>query len=138
MFDVFPISGNQPHGELEYKAMPDENLTPTTLDHTSIDPSPLSNEDFQHHWGLVVKRRSFFESIGVAGAALSASLALNGYAQATRRNTRRFPKGDSVALLRLGAGVGLIEADPMQAKEDERRLDLEQEIRAFEEWQRNP
>jgi hypothetical protein len=118
--------------------MPDENLTPTTLDHTSIDPSPLNNEDFQHHWGLVVKRRSFFESIGVAGAALSAGVALSSYAQATRRNTGRFPQGDSAALLRLGTAVELIEADPMQAKEYERRLDLEQEIQAFEEWQRNP
>ena len=118
--------------------MTDKNLAPTTWDHTSIDPSPLDNEDVQHHRGLVVKRRSFFESIGVAGAELSASVALSSHAQATRRNTGRFPKGDSVALLRLGAGVELIEADPMQAKEYERRLDLEQEIQAFEEWQRNP
>ena len=117
--------------------MTDETLTPTTLDHTSIDPSPLNNEDVQHHWGVVVKRRSFFESIGVAGAVLFPGVALSSHAVATRRSTDRLPKSES-ALLRLAASVELIKADPMQARGYERRFDLEQEIQAFEEWRRNP
>lgn len=117
--------------------MTDENLTPTTLDHTSIDPSPLNNEDVQHHWGVVVKRRSFFESIGVAGAVRSPGAALSSHALATRRSTGRLPKGKS-APLRMPASVEVIKADPMLANECERRFDLEQEIQAFEEWRRNP
>ena len=117
--------------------MTDENLTPTTLEHTSIDPSPLNNEDVQHHWGVVVKRRSFFESLGVAGTVRSPGVALSSHALATRRSTGRLPKGESV-LLRTPASVEVIKADPMRAREYERRFDLEQEIQAFEEWQRNP
>ena len=117
--------------------MTDENLTPTTWDHTSIDPSPLNYEDVQHHQGVVVKRRSFFESIGVAGAVLSPGVSLSSHALATRRSTGRLPKERS-ALLRLAASVEVLKADPMQAREYERRFDLEQEIQAFEEWQRNP
>jgi hypothetical protein len=116
--------------------MTDENLTPTTLEHTSIDPSPLNNEDFQHHWGVVVKRRSFFESLGVAGAVRSTGGALSSHALATRRSTGRLPKGESV-LLRMPASVEVIKADPMRAKEYKRRFDLEQQIQAFEEWRRN-
>jgi len=117
--------------------MTDENLTPTILGRTSIEPGPSNNETVQHHWLGVVKRRSFLKSIGVAGAVLSAGVALISHAQATRGITGRLLKGDS-ALLRLAAAVELIEADPMQAKQYERRLDLEQEIQAFEEWRRNP
>ena len=117
--------------------MTDENLTPTTLNHTSIDPSPLNNEDVQHHWGVVVKRHSFFESIGVAGAIRSPGAALNSHAPATRRSTGRLPKGES-ALLRMPASVEVIKADPMLAREYERRFHLEQEIQAFEEWRRKP
>jgi len=119
--------------------MTDENLTRTTLDHNSIELSPSANEDVRHHWPGVVKRRSFLENIGIAGAALSASVVLNSesHPQASRRSTVMLLKGDA-ARLRLAAAVELIEADPVQAKEYERRLDLEQEIQAFEEWQHNP
>jgi hypothetical protein len=83
----------------------------------------------------VVKRRSFFRSIGIAGTPLSASVVLGSesHSQASRRSTVKLPKGDA-ALLRLAAAVELIEADPVQAREYERRL--EQDIQAFEEWQR--
>ena len=119
--------------------MTDENLTRTTLDHTSIEPSPSTNEDVRYHWHGAVKRRSFLKSIGIAGAALSARVVLNSesHPQASRRFTVKLPKGDA-ARLRLAAAVELIEPDPVQAKEYERRLDLEQEIQAFEEWQHNP
>jgi hypothetical protein len=117
--------------------MTDENLPPTTLGRTSIEPGRSNNEALQHHWHGVVKRRCFLKSIGVARVVLSAGVALISHAQATRSSTGRLPKGDS-ALLRLTAAVELIEADPMQAKEDERWLELEREIQAFEEWRRNP
>ena len=119
--------------------MTDENLTRTTLDHTSIEPSPSTNEDVRHHWHGAVKRRSLLRSIGIAGAALSASVVLNSesHPQGSHRSTVTLPKGNA-ARLRLAAAVELIEADPVQAKEYERRLDLEQEIQAFEEWQQNP
>jgi adenine C2-methylase RlmN of 23S rRNA A2503 and tRNA A37 len=45
----------------------------------------------------------------------------------------KLPKGDAV-LLQLVAAFKLIEADPVQAREYERRL--EEDIQAFEEWQR--
>ena len=117
--------------------MTDEELTSRTLDQPSIEPSPSNNGDVQHHWHGVVKRRSFLKSIGIAGAVLSAGVVLSSRAQATRRSTGRLPKGDA-ALLRLTAAAELSEADPVQAKEYERRLHLEREIQAFEEWQRNP
>jgi hypothetical protein len=112
--------------------MTDENLTPTTLHHTCIVLGPSNNEDVQRHWHGVVKRRSFFRSIGIAGTPLSASVVLGSesHAQASRRSTVKLPKGD-VALSRLAAAVELIEADPVQARESERRL--EPEIQAFEE-----
>jgi len=115
--------------------MTDENLNLTTLDQTSVEPSPSNNEDVQRHWHGAAKRRSFSRSIGIAGPALSASVVLAGesHAQASRRSTVKLPKGDA-ALLRLAAAAELIEADPVQAREYERRL--EQEIQAFEEWQR--
>ena len=117
--------------------MTDEKLTRTAVDHTSIEPSPPKSEDVRHPWHGVVKKRSFLKSIGVAGAVLSAGVALSTHAQATQRSTGRSPKGDG-ALLRLAAAGEFIEADPIQANEYERRFDLEQEIKAFEEWQRNP
>jgi len=117
--------------------MTDENLNLTRLDHPGIESSPSNNEDVQCHWHGVVKRRSFLRSIGIAGTALSASVVLGSasHAQASRLSTLKLPKGDA-ALLRLAAAVEWIEADPAQARECERRL--EQEIQAFEEWQRNP
>ena len=116
--------------------MTDENLSLTTLDETSIEPSPSNNEDVQRDCHGAVKRRSFLRSIGIAGTALSASVVLGSesHAQASRLGAVKLPKGDA-ALLRLAAAVELIEADLVQAREYERRL--EQEIRAFEEWQRN-
>ena len=116
--------------------MTDENLKLTTLRQTSIEPSSSNNEMIQRHWDDVVKWGSFLRTIGIAGAALSASVVLGrkSQAQASCRSTVKFPKGDA-ALLRLTAAVELIEADLVQVKEYERRL--EQEIRAFEEWQRN-
>jgi hypothetical protein len=63
----------------------------------------------------VVERRSFLNSIGVAGAALSASVVLGSesLAQAARRSTGKLPKGDA-ALFRFAAAVELIEADLWQ------------------------
>lgn len=114
--------------------MAGENLTRTTLDQTSIEPSPSNNEDVQCHSDGMSKRRSLLGSIGIAGTALSVGVALTSESQAksTRRSTGRLPKGNAVP---LAAIVELIEADPVQAKEYERRLDLEQEIQAFEGWQ---
>ena len=129
------LAGTNLTRELGYKGMPDDNLNSTTLDQTSIEPSPSNNEDVRRHWHEVAKRRSFLRSVGIAGAALSASVVLGSesHAQASRRSTVKLPKGDA-ALLRLAAAVELIEADPVQAREYERRL--EQDIQAFEEWQR--
>ena len=130
------LVGTNLTGELGYKGMTDENLNPTTLDQTSIEPSPSNNEDVQRHWHGVAKRRSFLRSIGIAGTALSASVVLGSesHAQASRRSTAKPPKGDA-EVLRLAAAVELIEAGPVQAREYERRL--EQDIQAFEEWQRS-
>ena len=131
----FRLAGTHLTRELGYKGMTDENLTLTALHHTCIVPSPSNNEDIQRHWHGVVKWRSFFRSIGIADTPLSASVVLGSesHAQASRRSTVKLPKGDA-ALLRLAAAVELIEADPVQAREYERRL--EQDIQAFEEWQR--
>lgn len=128
------LAGTNLSRELRYKGMTDENLNLTTLDH-SIEPGPSDNEDVQHHWQGVVNRRSFRRSIGIAGTALSASVVLGSesHAQASRRSTVKLSKGET-ALSRLAAPVELIEAGPVQARESERRL--EQEIQAFEEWQR--
>ena len=96
--------------------MKDDNLTRTTLDQTSPEPSPLSknDEDLQRHWQGVIKRRSFLKSIGIAGAALSASAVLGSTSRAqSRPATGRLPKGDA-ALLRFAAAVELIEADLWQ------------------------
>jgi len=131
------LAGTNLTRELGYKGMTDENLSPTTLDQTSIEPSPSNNnEDVQRHWHGVAKRRSFLRSIGIAGTALSARVLLGSesHAPASRRSTVKLPKGDA-ALLRLAAAVELIDADPVQAREYERRL--EQDIQAFEEWQRS-
>ena len=80
---------------------------------------------------------------GVLSSGASESLALHclrgccwvaeSHAPASHRSTVKLPKGDA-ALLRLAAAVKLIEADPVQAREYERRL--EQDMQAFEEWQR--
>ena len=92
-----------------------DDKTRTTLDQTSPEPSPLSgNEDLHRHWQGVVKRRSFLKSIGIAGAALSASAVLGSASRAqSRPATGRLPKGDA-ALLRFAAAVELIEADLWQ------------------------
>jgi hypothetical protein len=96
--------------------MKDDNLSGTTLNQTSTEPSfPSNNEEVQQHWQGVVKRRSFLKSIGIAGAALSASVVLgsDSRAQAARRSSGKLPKGD-VALLRFAHAVELIEADLWQ------------------------
>ena len=57
--------------------MKEENLLRTTSNQTSTETNPSSNhENVQRHWQGVVKRRSFLKSIGIAGAALSASVVL--------------------------------------------------------------
>ena len=125
------LAGTHLTRELGYKGRTDENLTLTTLHHTCIVPSPSNNnEDVQRHWHGVAKRRSFLRSIGIAGTGLSASVVLGSesHAQASRRSTVKLPKGDA-ALSRLSAAVELIEADPVQARESERRL--EPAIQAF-------
>jgi hypothetical protein len=128
------LAGTYLTRELGYKGMTNENLTLTTLRQTCIVPGPSNNEDVQRHWQGVVKRRFFFRSIGIAGTPLSASVVLGSesHSQASRRSTVKLPKGDA-ALSRLAAAFELIEADPVQARESERRL--EPEIQAFEEWQ---
>lgn len=96
--------------------MNDDKLSGTTLNQPSTDPSPSSNnEDVQRHWHGVVKRRSFLKSIGIAGAALSASAVLGSesHAQEQRRGTGKISKGDA-ALLRFAAAAELIEADLWQ------------------------
>jgi hypothetical protein len=98
------------------KGMKDDSLLRTTSIQTSTETNPSSNkEDVQHHWQGVVKRRSFLKSIGIAGAALSASVVLgsDSRAQAARRSSGKLPKGDA-ALLRFAAAVELIEADLWQ------------------------
>ena len=69
----------------------------------------------------------------VTALSVSVMLGSESHAQASRRSTVKLPKGDA-ALLRLAAAVELIEADPVQAREYERRL--EEDIQAFEKWQR--
>ena len=96
--------------------MKDDNLSDATSNQTSTEINPSSNnEDVQRHWQGVVKRRSFLKSIGITGAALSASVVLGGEsrAQAARRRTGKLSKGDA-ALLRFAAAVELIEADLWQ------------------------
>lgn len=130
------LAGTNLSRELRYKGMTDENLKLTTLHQTSIEPSSSNDERIQRHSDGVVRWGSSLRTIGSAGAALSASVVLGrkSHAQASCRSTVKFSKGDA-ALLRLTAAVELIEADLVQVNEYERRL--EQEIRAFEEWQRN-
>jgi hypothetical protein len=96
--------------------MKDDNLSRTTLNQTSTEPSASSNnEEVQRHWQGVVQRRSFLKSIGLAGAALSASVVLgrDSLAQESHRRTGKLPKGDA-ALLRFAAAAELIEADLWQ------------------------
>src|SRR5579864_1130389 len=96
--------------------MKDNNLSRTTLNQTSTEPSASSNnEEVQRHWQGVVQRRSFLKSIGLAGAALSASVVLvrDSLAQESHRRTGKLPKGDT-ALLRFAAAAELIEADLWQ------------------------
>jgi hypothetical protein len=135
VFEVLPISWNTSHQRVGVQRQDRRESDLTTLHHTCIVPSPSNNEDIQRHGHGVVKRRSFFRSIGIADTPLSASVVLGSesHAQASRRSTVKLPKGDAV-LLQLAAAFKLIEADPVQAREYERRL--EQDIQAFEEWQR--
>ena len=96
--------------------MKDDKLHRTTLNQTSTEPSPSSNnEDLQKHWHGVVKRRSFLKSIGIASAALTASAVLgsDSRAQTARRSSGKLPKADA-ALLRFATAVELIEADLWQ------------------------
>jgi hypothetical protein len=96
--------------------MKDDILSGITSNQTATETNPSSNnEDVQRPWQGVVKRRFFLKSIGIAGAALSASVVLGGEsrAQAARRSTGKLPKGDA-ALLRFAAAVELIEADLWQ------------------------
>ena len=98
------------------QGMKDNNLSRTTLSQTSTEPTASSNnEEVQRHWQGVVQRRSFLKSIGLAGAALSASVVLgrDSLAQESHRRTGKLPKGDA-ALLRFAAAVELIEADLWQ------------------------
>jgi hypothetical protein len=114
---VLPSSWNKSHVKgIGVQGMKDDNLSGTTLNQTSTEPSfPSNNEEVQQHWHGVVKRRSFLKSIGIAGAALSASVVLgsDSRALAARRSTGKLPKGDA-ALLRFAAAVELIEADLWQ------------------------
>ena len=96
--------------------MKDDNLSLATSNQTSTESNPsANNEDVQRHWQGVVKRRSFLKSIGIAGAALSASVVLGSEsrAQGAHRSTGKLPKGDA-ALLRFAAAAELIEADLWQ------------------------
>jgi hypothetical protein len=78
------------------------------------DSSSVTQDDVQHHWQGVVKRRSFLKGVSLAGATLTAG-ALMGtqLAAETKRNSRRLSRGDA-ALLRFAAAVELIEADLWQ------------------------
>ena len=71
----------------------------------------LTEEDVQHHWQGVVKRRSFLKGLGMASAALSAGtlLASKGAAQ-TSSDTGRLSTGD-VALLQFALWAELVESD---------------------------
>ena len=97
--------------------MKEENLSSSFGTVTPSDESSSSSsaqDDVQHHWQGVVKRRSFLKSISLAGATATAG-ALMGkqlLAEATP-SPRRLSKGD-VALLRFAAAVELIEADLWQ------------------------
>src|SRR5246127_274995 len=96
--------------------MKDDILSGITSNQIATETNPSSNhEDVQRHWQGVVKRRSFLKSIGIAGAALSASVVLGSEsrAQAARRSTGKLSRGDA-ALLRFAAAVELIEADLWQ------------------------
>src|SRR5579872_7047087 len=73
-----------------------------------------NNEDVQHHWEGVVKRRSFLKGIGIAGAAMTAGTLLTTSSKAENTPNRgKLSKGD-VALLRFAAAAELIEADLWQ------------------------
>jgi hypothetical protein len=78
----------------------------------SSDASHSSTEeDVQRHWQGVVKRRSFLQGLGLAGAALSAGtlLASEGAAQ-TSSSTDKLSRGD-VALLQFVAWAEIVESD---------------------------
>jgi hypothetical protein len=116
VFEVLPSSWNKSHQGIGVQGMKDDILSGTTSNQIATETDPSSNhEDVQRHWQGVVKRRSFLKSIGIAGAALSASVVLGNEsrAQVTRRSTGKLPKGDA-ALLRFAAAVELIEADLWQ------------------------
>ena len=78
----------------------------------SADPSetPAASpaiDDVQANWQRVVRRRSFLQGIGVAGATMLPAAKL--FAQ----QDKRLSKGDA-ALLRLAAAIEFIEADLWQ------------------------
>src|SRR5215831_11052953 len=117
MREVLSVSWNKSHlKRIGVQGMKDEKLSRITSNHTSTEPHPSSNnDDVQRHWYGVVKRRSFLKSVGIAGAALSASAMLGSesHAQAAGHRTGKLSKGDA-ALLRFAAAAELIEADLWQ------------------------
>lgn len=89
---------------------PVETVTPAN----ERNSSSVTQDDVQHHWDGVVKRRSFLKSISLAGATLTAGALMGKQLSAeTTRSSRRLSKGD-IALLRFAAAVELIEADLWQ------------------------
>ena len=78
-----------------------------------VSPSETSStdEDVQHRWQGVVKRRSFLRGLGMTGAALSASALLPTSSKAqSRSNSGRLSRGDA-ALLQFALWAELVESD---------------------------
>lgn len=114
MPDQFSESEPEKIGALSMK---EENLSSTIGTPTpTSEPNSASaaQDDVQHHWQGVVKRRSFLKGISLAGATVTAGALMGKQLSAeTTRSSRRLSKNDT-ALLRFAAAVELIEADLWQ------------------------
>src|SRR5262252_6435769 len=85
--------------------MEEEKLSPTKTSETNT-----VEDEVQHHWQDVVKRRSFLKGIGIAGATLSAATLLVANSNAESDQRRRLSKGD-VALLQFALWAETVESD---------------------------
>jgi hypothetical protein len=91
--------------------MKEENRPIALALEVSSPETSSTDEDVQHRWQGVVKRRSFLRGLGMTGAALSAGALLPSESKAqSRSNSGRLSRGDA-ALLQFALWAELVESD---------------------------
>ena len=73
------------------------------MSHNSLSANTASRDDLRFKWRKVIRRRSFLQGVGAAGAIFSGGKLL-------ADDDRKLPKGD-VAILRFLAAAELVESD---------------------------